>query len=56
MVDSITGICSGANFAPFFTTNRELLVNGFKGESIVDKRVWLQKTHYPIIHPMVCIP
>jgi len=45
--ESITGISTGSDMVMKFSLNVALQFTGFKGEGIVDDRVWINKTHFP---------
>ena len=46
-LENITGIATGSDQIMKFTLNVSLQYQGFKGESIVKDRCWINKTHYP---------
>ncbi|CDW90322.1 fbox domain containing protein [Stylonychia lemnae] len=45
--ETITGIATGSDMVMKFSLNVALQYAGFKGEGIVDNRVWINKTHFP---------
>ena len=46
-LEKIMGLCTGSDTDLSHLLNKALLDAGLGGEGIVDKRVWLIKTHYP---------
>ena len=46
-LENITGIATGSDQIMKWTLNVSLQYQGFKGESIVKERCWINKTHYP---------
>jgi hypothetical protein len=48
-LDQITGVETGANMPLIPTTSQVMM--GMRGENIVDERVWVVKTHYPMNMP-----
>ena len=46
-LEKIMGLASGSDCDITKKLNKELLFNGLAGEGLVDKRVWVVKTHYP---------
>jgi hypothetical protein len=46
-LENITGIATGSDQIMKFTLNVSLQYQGFKGESVVQDRTWINKTHYP---------
>ena len=46
-MEKVSGILTGSDCDIEKKLNLELLHMGLAGEGIVDKRVWLVKTHYP---------
>lgn len=53
--ESITGLATGSDQVMKFNLNVALQVAGFKGEGITDKRIWIQKSHYPYRFPYQAI-
>lgn len=45
--ESITGITTGNDIECKYLVNLALQMQGFKGQEVVDDRVWIVKTHYP---------
>ena len=46
-LEKITGLVTGSDTDISHGLNRALLTAGLQGEGLVDKRVWIIKTHYP---------
>ena len=46
-LEKIMGLVTGSDCDIEKKLNKELLTNGLQGEGLVDKRVWVVKTHYP---------
>lgn len=53
MLEDVTGVSSGANFPTCVTASLAFFAWGFKGEYILDKKVWLKKSHHPYNCPFV---
>ena len=49
--ETITGVATGSDMVMKFSLNVALQYAGFKGEGIVDNRVWINKTHFPYRFP-----
>jgi hypothetical protein len=47
----ITGIATGSDMVMKHGPNLSLQCTGLKGEGVVDERVWITKTHYPMTFP-----
>jgi hypothetical protein len=45
--ESITGISTGNDIECKYLVNLALQMQGFKGQEVVDDKVWIVKTHYP---------
>lgn len=45
--ESITGLTTGNDIECKYLVNLALQMQGFKGQEVVDNRVWIVKTHYP---------
>ncbi|CDW77353.1 fbox domain containing protein [Stylonychia lemnae] len=45
--ETITGISTGNDIECRYMVNLALQMQGFKGQSVIDDRVWMVKTHYP---------
>ena len=46
-LEKITGLATGSDTDISQSLNKALLTAGLQGEGLVDKRVWIIKTHYP---------
>ena len=46
-LEKMMGLCTGSDCDIEKKLNKELLSMGLQGEGLVDKRVWVVKTHYP---------
>ena len=46
-LENITGLVTGSDMALFLENNKVLMEAGLQGEGIMDKRVWVIKTHFP---------
>ena len=46
-LEKITGLVTGSDTNTSQTLNKALFTAGLEGEGLVDKRVWIIKTHYP---------
>lgn len=46
-LEKVTGLVTGSDTDTSHLLNKALLTAGLKGEGLVDKRVWVIKTHYP---------
>ena len=46
-LEKITGLVTGSDTDISHGLNKALLNAGLQGEGLVDKRVWVIKTHYP---------
>ena len=46
-LEKITGVITGSDCDLSKKLNKELMTRGLLGEGLVDKRVWIVKTHYP---------
>ena len=46
-LEKIMGLCTGSDCDIEKKLNKELMYMGLNGEGLVDKRVWIVKTHYP---------
>ena len=46
-IEKITGLVTGSDTDISHGLNKALLTAGLQGEGLVDKRVWVIKTHYP---------
>ena len=49
--ENLTGIATGSDMVMKFLPNMALQFCGFKGEGIVDNRVWIKKSHFPFTTP-----
>jgi hypothetical protein len=56
LIESYTGIISGSDSSPNRPLSSALLKCGFAGEGIVDKSVWVIKTHFPERNGYVSFP
>jgi len=54
--ETITGTVTGSCYANDRLLKFQLTVQGFRGESIVDNRVWGQRSHYPLKQSTFNIP
>jgi hypothetical protein len=48
-LEQMTGISTGATVS--LHTSTSLLIQGLKGEYIIDDRVWIIKAHHPMLLP-----
>ena len=48
-IENLTGVTTGSNMSVLMMTAWQM--QGMRGESIVDNRVWIKKTHWPNIMP-----
>mmetsp|Transcript_21912 Transcript_21912/g.21097 ORF Transcript_21912/g.21097 Transcript_21912/m.21097 type:complete len:81 (-) Transcript_21912:413-655(-) len=55
LFEKATGIITGTDMQAFAVQQYQLICSGFKGEGIVDNRIWISKTHFPYTIP-VSIP
>ena len=46
-LEKIMGLTSGSDCDILKKLNKDLMLMGLAGEGLVDKRVWIVKTHYP---------
>ena len=46
-LEKIMGLVTGSDCDIDKKLNKELMYMGLNGEGLVDKRVWIVKTHYP---------
>ena len=46
-LEKLTGLVTGSDCDIEKKLNKELLDQGLQGEGLVDKQVWIAKTHYP---------
>jgi hypothetical protein len=46
-LEKIMGLTSGSDCDITKKLNKDLILMGLAGEGLVDKRVWVVKTHYP---------
>jgi hypothetical protein len=49
--EGITGIATGSDMVMKYNLNVSLQYTGFKGEGIVDDRIWINKSHFPVRMP-----
>jgi hypothetical protein len=55
-LESITGIATGSdNHSLMSLFTMGTLLPGFKGEFTVDNKVWVNKSHYPVMLPMAAV-
>jgi hypothetical protein len=55
-LESILGIVTGSdNHSMMSLFTMGCLLPGFKGEFTVDNRVWVNKSHYPVMLPMASV-
>jgi hypothetical protein len=52
LLEAATGVATGSDMSMSFILNLQLQYTCFKGEGIIDERVWAFKTHYPIVVPL----
>lgn len=45
--ETITGLTTGNDIECKYMVNLALQLQGFKGQEVVDDKVWIVKTHYP---------
>jgi hypothetical protein len=50
-LENLTGVATGSDQNMFFQMNLALQFCGFKGEGIIDDRIWISKSHFPITFP-----
>lgn len=49
--EEITGVATGSDMVMKYNLNVSLQYTGFKGEGIVDDRIWINKSHFPVRMP-----
>jgi hypothetical protein len=50
-IEDITGVASGSNIEIMSSPQISFVAQGFKGESVMDDRTFVVKTHFPYVYP-----
>lgn len=51
LIENISGVVTGSNIRITTTLCLAFVATGFKGESIMDNRSWVIKSHFPYVYP-----
>lgn len=51
LIEQISGLVSGSNIMTQTSLCLSFVIQGFKGESVLNNRTWIVKSHFPYVYP-----